>query len=227
MRARIFLLGVIVLLLVGGCSSDMRTVRVEIPPRVNLGAYPIVGLVTFSSNLDNQTDQLSTREFLTQLQAAQPGTRVLELGSQRNALASVNAQSWDPAALHALKAARGVDVLVIGTFTAEKKNPDVHLSSFLKSLNVRQDVKASLNARLIETATGATVWTNGAQTTSQLAGANFSAHGGSLSANDPQEVYGQMIDDLACRITEDFRPHYVRREVPREQLTVAQVNPQE
>jgi hypothetical protein len=63
--------------------------------------------------------------------------------------------------------------------------------------------------------------------TTQLAGANFSAHGGSLSANDPQEVYGQMIDDLACRITEDFRPHYVRREVPREQLTVAQVNPQE
>jgi hypothetical protein len=223
MSPRWWLVGLLVLLTVCGCSSGTRTVRVAVPPRVVLGAYPMIGLVTFSSNTGgDDLDGLSTQKFLTELQSAQPGTRVIELGREADVLASVNAQSWDPAALRALKTSRGVDAIVLGRFDARRVAPDVRLSTLFKSFSVKQDVNASLSAKLVETATGATVWTDAAQTTATVAGAHVNARGqGSFGATDPEAAYGQMLSALACRVTDDFREHYVLRRVPKDQVTVA------
>ena len=228
MRATSLLIALMMVLSAAcGCSST-RTVRVAVPPRVLLSSYPMIGLVTFASNTHGDAlDRLSTQKFLTELQSAQPGTRVIELGPEADVLASLHAQSWDQAALRELKQSRGVDAVVLGRFDAERAAPDMQLSTLFKSLSVRQDVNASLTARLVETATGATVWTNGARTTTTVAGAHFNARGqGSLGATDPDAAYGQMVGDLACRITDDFRQHYVLRRVPKDQVTVASVDPQ-
>src|SRR4051794_7394861 len=93
-----------------GCSSNTRTIRVAVPPRVDLQHYPSVGLVTFSSsNADANLERLSTQRFLQAVQAAQPGTRVVELGREADVLGSVHRSGWDAQALRAVKESRGVD----------------------------------------------------------------------------------------------------------------------
>jgi len=207
-----------------GCSST-KTITVAVPPRVDLRPYPVIGLVAFKSNGDADLQRLATQKFLHAVQSAQPGTRVVELGEESDLLASVDRRSWDAATLRAVKEAHGVDVVVLGQLDVEKARPEVHLSTVWKSLSAKSDVNVALSARLVETASGATMWTNSAQTKANVANASFNTHGqGHIGARDPETVYGPMIEDLSCQITEDFRTHYVQRRVPKDAPEVASTN---
>jgi hypothetical protein len=199
-----------------GCSHT-KTVRVAVAPRVDLHSYPMVGLVTFSSNAKGELDRLSTQKFLEQVQAAQPGTRVIELGTEADVLGSVGRRSWDATTLRSVKETHGVDVVVIGRLDVKQSKPNVSLSTIVKSLSVSKDVDAALSARLLETSTGATMWASGAQCTANVANASFNNRGeGNFGATDPEGAYGKMLDGLVCRITEDFRTHYVTRRVSKD-----------
>lgn len=222
MNARTLLAGMIGVLLFTGCASSTRTVRVALPPRVDLAAYPMVGLVTFTSNAKGELDRLSTEKFMQAVQEAQPGTRIIELGSEQQALASVNASAWNPASLRAIREAHGVDVIVMGRLDVEKARPDLKLSTMLKSLSVRQDVNAALTTKLMETHSGATMWSDAAKLTTNVAHASFNARGqGVFGASDAEAAYGKMVGALVWTVTDDFRVHYVTRRVPKENLAVA------
>jgi len=217
MKTKALLLGVIMLLIATGCASSTKSVRVAVPPRVDLAAYPMVGLVTFTSNSKaGELDRLSTDKFLQNMQAAQPGTRVVELGTEQEVLASVKRNSWDATTLRALKEKHGVDAVVMGQLSVKKAKADVNLSagSFLKAVNVRQDVDAQLTTRLFEAASGATMWSDSAQCRANIANANFNSRGeGSFGATDKDAAYGEMVNGLAFRLTDDFRVHFVTRRV--------------
>src|ERR1041384_7814415 len=62
-----------------GCSS---TVLVSVPPRVDLKGYGTLGVVDFTSNSGGAGGARATQQLQEQIQAAQPGTRVIELGSR-------------------------------------------------------------------------------------------------------------------------------------------------
>jgi hypothetical protein len=209
-------------ILAAGCSST-RCIKVAVPPRVDLRGYPTVGLVTFSSNENAELERMSTQRFLQEVQAAQPGTRVIELGPEQEVLASLHRQSWDAQTLQALKQARGLDVVVIGQLDVRKTAPKVQFStsSIFNAVNVRADVNASLSARLLETASAATMWTDSSQLTTTLANVSASNRGGSIGVRDAEAVYGEMVDRLVCDITDAFRTHYVTRRVPKEQVQTA------
>ena len=151
------------------------------------------------------------------------GTRVVELGSERDVLASIGRRSWDREAFRRVGEEHGVEAIVIGRLNVEREKPDVRFSTFdLKRLSVRQDVNAELTARVVEAPSGATVWTDGAQCTSNLAHASFNDRGeGHFGANDPEEAYGEMIDGLVWNVTDAFRPHYVTRRVPKHEAVAS------
>ncbi len=225
MKMKALLLGVVTLLLATGCSST-RTVRVAVPPRVDLAAYPMVGLVTFSSNSQGELDRMSTDKFLQAVQAAQPGTRVVELGSEQQALASVKRNSFDATTLRQLKEMHGVDAIVMGRLDVKKAKADVKLSagSIFKAVNVRQDVDASLTTRLLEANSGATMWSNSSKCTTNLANASFNSRGeGHFGATDKEAAYGEMIDGLVYHVTDDFRVHFVTRRVSKNDPAYANV----
>jgi hypothetical protein len=226
MKMKAFLLGVVTLLLATGCASHTKCVRVAIPPRVDLAAYPMVGLVTFSSNSKGELDRLSTDKFLQAVQGAQPGTRVVELGTEQEVLASVKRNSWDATTLRALKEKHGVDAIVMGHFDVKKAKADVNLSagSLFKAMNVRQDVDAMLTTRLLEAQSGATMWSNSAQCRTTVTNANFNSRGeGSFGATDKEAAYGDMVQGLVGRVTEDFRVHFVTRRVNKDDPAYANV----
>src|SRR5262245_29891589 len=84
------------------CSST-KTICVAVPPKVDLKPYPTIGLVAFTSNGDRDLERLATQKFLHAVQSAQPGTRVVELGSESDVLDSVHRRSWDSSTLRAVK----------------------------------------------------------------------------------------------------------------------------
>ena len=216
LRMLLILIAPFVPLLFGGCSST-KAVRVAVPPRMDLRSYRVVGLVGFSSNANDDLQRLATQKFLESVQAAQPGTRVVELGSEQTVLSSVGRTAWDSAALRAVKKAHDVDVVIVGRLEMERAKPQVQLSSVWKNLSARADVNVLLTARLIETYTGATMWTDSSQLTTTVAHASFNDSGeGNLGVRDPQAVYGNMIGQLVYEITDAFREHYVTRRIPRD-----------
>jgi hypothetical protein len=109
-----------------------------------------------------------------------------------------------------------------GRLEVSKTKPQVNVSaSWNSSVNVRADVDVAVSARLIETASTATVWTDSARRTENVANAGVSQRGSQGSfgfeVRDPQEAYDGVIDALVCEITDAFRTHYVLQRVPKDQ----------
>src|ERR1041384_80425 len=75
-----------------GCSS---TVLVSVPPRVDLKGYGTLGVVDFTSNSGGAGGARATQQLQEQIQAAQPGTRFIELGSREAVLAAVGRNQLD------------------------------------------------------------------------------------------------------------------------------------
>jgi hypothetical protein len=212
------------LALLVGCSSSTRTVRVAVPPRMDLKPYPVVGIVTFSSNRnDAELERLASQKFLEQVQAAQPGTRVVELGSQQELLSSVGRSNFDPAALRAVKTKHEVDALIVGRVDVERAKPRVEVSTLWKAVSASADVNVALWARVYETQSGATMWTDSSKLTTTIAHGDFTKTSASGSIRDTETTYGRMIERMTCDITDAFREHYVLKRVPKTDAAYADV----
>ena len=93
-----------------------------------------------------------------------------------------------------------------GTLTVSKVHPTVALSAFFKSGQVNANVNAVLEVRMIETETGASIWSRSAATTRTLG--QVSVFGGKefvFDAADPEAAYGDLVDDLVNQVAQDLQ----------------------
>jgi hypothetical protein len=75
-------------------------------------------------------------------------------------------------------------------------------------------VRGNLNARLLQTRTGATLWSNGANGKWKLAGVDLvSGSLPSIGMSNSEDKYKKMLQDLARVGTADFRSTYETREI--------------
>lgn len=187
------------------CSSS-RTVQV--PPRVDLAEFGAVGLIEFSSSrVADDLRQEANREFLAAIQAAQPGTPVLELGEERRLLDEVQGSSLNPEALRAIGQKNGVDVILYGVLDAKEVRPKLSVGTGLESLSARAEIEGSLIAKMIDTRTGATLWSCSASDRRTLAALSVSGGGVTgAGANHPDEARSELFRSLVVRATSDFRP---------------------
>ena len=128
------------------------------PPRVYLGDWDTIGIVTFEGEVDPELAGQATRRFVEMVQAAQPGARIVELGSRGAVLAEVGRDALDFEATRALGRRYGVDALFTGALELASARPRVSLGESDASLRARMDVSGELAARLTETESGALVW---------------------------------------------------------------------
>src|SRR5213596_3315591 len=141
-----------------GCSS---TVLVSVPPRMDLRTYGTVGIVEFASNSERAINAHATRQFQEQIQAAQPGTRFIELGDRDAVLAAVGARQLDPTVLRKIGERYGVAAIFLGDIAYSEPRTDVKIADLQKlEGGVRADVRGDISSRLMETASGASVWSN-------------------------------------------------------------------
>jgi hypothetical protein len=194
-----------------GCS---HTEKVLIPPAVDLRAYEAIGVIDFSSNGGSDLRQSVTQNFIQTVQSAQPGVRFLELGDKAHVLTGVGRKQLDPEAIRLIGRTYNVEALIFGQFNIADLKPKVRLSSTWQSIHAGAYVEASLMAKLWETASSITLWTNTTVRNKPVARMSADANGNfDFGASDPKDAYGNLIPDIVYNNTADLRAYYVYRKV--------------
>jgi len=195
-----------------GCGS--KTIVVTIPPKVDLQTYKVIGVIEFGAEGEDVLRQDATQKFLQSLQAAQQGVLLLELGSEKDVLRSVGAETLDAPAIRAIAAKNGVDAVLTGLLKVSEAKPELQLGRDFKSLSAKASVDGGLSAKIRESRSGATLWTNSASGKWSVASLNITDRGASsFGLSDPQAKYDKMVTALVNAVTEDFWPTYQRRRV--------------
>lgn len=196
------------LAMVAGCSSK----KVLMPPKIDLHEFQKIGLVEFTSNAEGDLQALASQKFIQTLQSAQPGVPVLELGDQKHVLKSIERSVLDYDAIQAIGEMYNVDAVVIGNLEVTDVKPHVNMTQMLTSMAVQADVEAALTTRLMETESGATMWTRSARWQQTVAHAGVDSRGGfQFDASDPEGAYGKLVDKLVYHVTRDFRSYWVKQ----------------
>ena len=191
-----------------------KKITVEIPPQIDLATLGTIGVVAFDVQSDEHLPGDITLKFIQHLQAAQPGVPILELGSQANVLREIGSGVLDTDAVKTIGKKYNVDSLLTGTLEVTQSYPDVRVGQDLSSMTAAAYVRGNLNARLRQTRTGATVWSNGAHGKWKLAGLNLaSGHVSSIGMSNVEDTYKEMLQELARVGTADFRKSYETREI--------------
>jgi hypothetical protein len=199
---------VLALALLCGCSGKEL---VQLPPRMELKGYGPLGIIEFGSQAGSKINVPATRQFQEQIQAAQPGTPFLELGTREAVLAGVGAGRLDAEAWRKIGAKHGVAAVFVGEVVYSEPKADIRVNDLAKlDGGVRAEMRGDISGRLVDTRSGATIWSSSAWAKRQLGRLNVSEHGVSASVGklDPRE---EMVPALVYHLTQDFRPSSVRR----------------
>jgi hypothetical protein len=193
------------LAVLSGCANRPPAPPPElVPPSLDLAQYRTLGLVEFSgSGRSAALGPAATREFMAALHAAQPGTPVLEIGARG---------ASDPATVRALAKEQGVDVVVLGALTEHKTSPRVAVDAISGVASAAAKLSVSLDVRMLDGASGATLWSASSRREIELAGVDLTLDGVSrINANPADEARRILVRDLIEDVTFDLRPRWVQR----------------
>lgn len=203
---------VLALAFLSGCAS--KTVLVHVPPQLDMGAYATTGIIEFAALADAAVAQHATRQFQESVQRAQPGTRFIELGTREHVLAAVGARELDTEAIKKIGQKYGVAALFLGEITYSDPKVDIVVYDPLKLQgSVKAEVKGDMSSRLMETNSGASVWSSSSWAKRQLGSVRVSGEigiSGRVSQSNPRE---EMVPDMVYHLTHDFRSTSVRQRV--------------
>ena len=194
-----------------GCS---HTEKVRVPPRVKLKTYHTIGVIEFSTNAEDTLKPYVTQNFIQNIQSAQPGTRILELGNKDQLLRSLGHSRLNPETIQSIGRKYNVDALILGHFEVSEIKPKINVYTAAKTLNAKAYIEAALRTRILETDSGATFWTRATSGKTHVAKI-YLMEGGSFSfgVSDPREKYGKLVPHLVYANTMDFRSQYEYRTV--------------
>ncbi|MCP2501041.1 MAG: hypothetical protein NCA08_05695 [Deltaproteobacteria bacterium] len=209
---KIFLGSLVVGLSALGCA---HTVVVEIPPKIDLQPYKTIGIVEFTSNSDEKLNQIATQKFMGSIQNAQPNLRFLELGPEDQLVNKLGRNSMDIEAIKAIEKKYGVSSIFTGSFQISDIAPKVDIGTNLSSLRASAVVNVSMVSKHWDTVSGATIWSNSRQGHWKVAGINSTSKDISFSMTNPEDQYGRYLEELAFAVTDNFRPHYEKRNAPK------------
>jgi len=100
----------------------------------------------------------------------------------------------------------------VGKLTLSDAKPNVRIDSSLRSGSVASLVNATLEVEMIETATGASIWSASARAQDSLGQVSLLGGGDvAFGANDSEQVYAGLIDNLVEQATRDFHESWERR----------------
>jgi hypothetical protein len=197
-------------LLLSACSS---TVLVDVPPRMDLRRYPALGIIEFTSNSSPQVNVPATRQFQEQVQAAQPGTRFIELGTRESLLAALGQRQLDAEALRKTGEKYGVAAVFVGEIIYSEPKADIRVNDLMKLDGaVRAEIRGDISSRLLETKSGASVWSSSAWVKKQLGGVAMSADRGVSVGVKSSDARSEMVPALVYQLTRDFRSTTVRQQ---------------
>lgn len=186
--------------------------KVMVPPVIDLKEHEVIGIIQFRSSNEGELGPLATRKFVEAARRDQGIVRVVELGSEADVLSAIGHDRLDPEAFKALAEKYQVSTVITGEVVVSDVRPDLTIIPGGGYMSLAAEVDASLAAQMIETETGASIWSNSAEATRRVG--NVSIFGGkdvAFDAEDPEKAYGKLIDELVEETTKDFRVTWERR----------------
>jgi hypothetical protein len=182
---------------------------VTVPPEVDLARFGTIGIIDFASHSSGPgLSAFATQKFLQQVTQAQPGVRLLPLGTLSEALASVGHSNLDSSAVKALATKFGVQAIIAGNLEFQKQT-SVGLS--MSSFGVSADVNGTLGATLYDALSGAILWTRTEAGRQHQAG--MSVEPGAVGIEATDNAYTRMVQEMSFHITDPFRPHSVEQRI--------------
>lgn len=194
------------------CSCT-RTITVNVPPRIDLGGYPTIGVIAFDAT-QPELGSDATQNFLANLASAQPGVRLLELGSRAQVLKEVGRSELDLLAIRAIGQKYGVAALATGSVDLSAPRAGLDIGTNLSSLSAQTKIDGKMNAKLWETATGATVWTNSSWGSWKVSGVGIGSNGLiSVTHKNQKEQRNSILNELVRSLNGDFWPTTTKQQV--------------
>lgn len=195
-----------------GCS---RTVLVPVPPRMDLKSYGTLGIIEFASNSDPAISNYATQQFQEHVQGAYPGTPILELGNRETVLAAVGATQFDADAITKIGKKYGVTAVFLGDLVYSEPKTDIRVTD-IKRLEggVRTEIRGDMSTKLMETQSGASVWSSSTWEKRQIGSVSLSTRRGVSATVGDSNPRKDMVPALILHLTQDFRPKLVRQRAP-------------
>jgi len=214
LRSTFTRLSLLLLLSLPGCGGNYVTVRV--PPDVDLRSYENIGVIEIASNADQGTNRYATERLQSLVQSAQPGTRLVELGTEASVLAAVGARQLDADAFRKIGTRFGVAAVFQGRI--DYSDPKVKVSGGITDFamgqgSARAEMRGDMFVKLVETKSAASVWSNSSWATRQLGGVQMSSGGqvtGSVQSTDPHR---DLVPSLVREVTTGLRETTARKRV--------------
>ncbi len=194
------------------CASRQTIQSTLVPPRIDLKQHELIGIVDFRSTSEGKLGPLATKSFTEWARRDQGLVRIVGLGSRAEALRSVGRDRWDRETFMALGREHGVSTILTGELTVSDIRPDIRILASMRSGHVSAEVDATLAVELIETSTGASIWSTSASGTNSVGHVSmFSGRKFDFDAQDPETAYGGLVNTLVEVATRDFRSTWERR----------------
>jgi len=190
------------------CASP----KVLVPPRIDLARYGTLGMIEFTAKGPHGLAKTATSQFMAVVQGAQPGVPILELGDARRVLAAVGHDDIDPEAIKAIGEKYGVDAILVGELETHQPRPNFSINSLVESVKAGADIEGVLSARMYQTRSGATIWTNAARGKQSVANVSFSRGAiPRIGGKDPATAEARLVHSLVGTLAADFQPRWERQ----------------
>ena len=183
----------------------------QVPARLSLQPYGRVALVTFSTEESSKDlSTTATRRFAEALLSSQSGVELLELTTSDSSLRKLAIAGDASALAQALGREKNVPAVFLGQLKMSGIKPS-GLMNGAGGLNVRASVSGELTVRLLSTTTGGTVWRSSSAANGTVGNVAISEHLPAVAVRDPNEAYGEIVDQLVRDVTRDLRPTWVKQ----------------
>ncbi len=186
--------------------------KVMVPPRIDLQQHEVVGIIDFRSSSEGKLATLTTRKFMEAIRRDQGMVRIVALGSEAAVLKAVDRDRLDQDAFKALGEKHNLSTIFTGELVVSDVRPDIKITPGFGFMSFGAEVDASLSSQMVETSTGASIWSGSASETQSVG--HVSIFGGKtfiFDAEDPEKAYGKLADALVEKVSRDFRVTWERR----------------
>ncbi|MHC4557722.1 MAG: hypothetical protein ACYTFW_05805 [Planctomycetota bacterium] len=193
-------------LAIQGCTK-----RILAPPRIDLKKHEVIGIIEFDCSGKGELGPFLTHCFMDAVRRDQELVRIVLLGTPAEILADIDQSHLDQNTFKAIGEKHQIKTIFVGNIVVSDVKPSVAIGQRLTYLGVSAEVDASLNVQMVETDTGASLWSRSARAVQRIGGVEiFSDKSFTFDADDPEDAYGLLADSLVEAVTHDFRCRWIR-----------------
>jgi len=207
MRRKSWLIAAALLTLaIQGCTE-----RILAPPRIDLKQHEVVGIIEFNCSGQGELGPFLTHQFIDAIRRDQELVRIVLLGTPAEALADIDQTRLDHNAFKAIGQKHQIKTVFAGNVVVSDVKPNVAIGQSLSHFGVSADVDATLNAQMVETDSGASLWSRSTRAVQRVGGVEiFGDKSFTFDADDPENAYGRLADTLVAAVTHDFQCRWIR-----------------